>query len=65
MSEYLAAAVLGLFGLVMLVVASVIVSTAKARASAVKWVGFGVTFEIRPCEKCACKRATDDKSSKR
>lgn len=59
MSETLAAAILSIVGLVLVAVAFVVLALRTRGQKAVRWRGFGVTFEIRPCVDCKFRRSTD------
>lgn len=48
-------AVLGVVGIVVLSIAAAVTATRRSGERVVKWTGFGVAFEIRPCVKCRFK----------
>lgn len=56
MTEYLTSLVVTAVGAIVIAFATVLLST-RGGAKRIRWRGFGVTFEISPCDQCV-KRAT-------
>lgn len=56
MTDYVYAGLLSLAGVCILIVSVVILAVRGKGDRAVSWHGLGVTFEIKPCNRCPIRK---------
>lgn len=56
MTDAIITAVLGLIGVVVIAVSSVVMALRVTGDKSITWRGFGVSFQIQPCKDCVNAR---------
>lgn len=56
MTDAIITAVLGLIGVVVIAVSSVVMALKVTGDKSITWRGFGVSFQIQPCKDCVNAR---------
>lgn len=58
MTDAILTAILGLLGIAVIAVSSVVMALKVTGDKSITWKGFGVSFQIQPCKDCVNTRNT-------